>query len=131
MARPLNTDPDALLELLMDRENLMPTSINHGVAVPHTRDFILKMPYDTVWVVYPEQPIEYGALDNRPVHTLFFLFAGEDKRHLRLLAKLAHLTREEGLLQFLQSRPEKPELLQYIKRWEGRLNITAKESVKI
>ncbi len=131
IAKDLKADPDVLLELLMDRENLMPTSINHGVAVPHTRDFILNTQFDTIWTVYPKHPIEYGALDGKPVHTLFFLFAGEDKRHLRLLAKLAHLTREQGVLEFLQSRPEKAPLLQYVKKWEGSLNITAFESVKI
>ena len=130
LAKDLNSDADVLRELLLDRENLMPTSLNHGVAVPHTRDFLLKTPFDIVSVVYPKHPIEYGALDGKPVHTLFFLFACEDKRHLRLLAKLAHLTREKSVLDFLKSRPEKSELLQYIKKWEGKINLTAAETVK-
>ena len=123
IAKNIKSDAEVLKELLLDRERLMPTSLNHGIAVPHTRDFLLKTPFDVVFVAYPSRPIEYGALDGLPVHTLFFLFACEDKRHLRLLAKLAHLTRNEEVLQFLKTRPAKTELLTYVKKWEGCLNL--------
>ena len=52
------------------------------------------------------------------IHTLFFLFASSDKMHLHLLAKLAHLTRDVGSLDFLSQKPTKPNLLQYVKNWE-------------
>ena len=115
----LGLDQDVLSELLLDREKLMPTAINKGIAVPHTRDFLLQGAFDMIVVVYPLQPIEYGALDGKPVHTLFFLFSSNDKRHLNLLAKLAHLANDPKALQFLQTKPEKKELLEYIKTWEA------------
>jgi PTS system nitrogen regulatory IIA component len=121
IAASLNLDADVLTELFLDREELMPTALNHGVAVPHTRDFLLQAPFDVVTIVYPEKPIEYGALDGRKVHTMFFLLACEDKRHLHLLAKLAHLTREEESLYFLQTRPDRKDLLDYIKKWEAKI----------
>ena len=131
MANKLSLDVDVLTELLLDRESLMPTSLNHGVGVPHTRDFLLQKPYDVVTVVYPQKPIEYGALDGQKVHTMFFLFACEDKRHLHLLAKLAHLTRNEDSLQFLMKRPNQNSLLDYIKSWETQIRHTEEKTFSI
>lgn len=120
-AQKFDLDAGVLTDLLLDRERLMPTSLNHGIGVPHTRDFLLNTPYDVIAVVFPQQPIEYGALDGKPVHTLFFLFACEDKRHLHLLAKLAHLSSSPQAVEMLKSRPGKMRLLEYVKNWEAQL----------
>jgi len=116
----LGVDAEVLTELLLDREKLMPTALNHGIAVPHTRDFLLPGPCDVVVVVYPEEPIEYGALDGLPVHTLFFLFSSCDKRHLHLLAKIAHFASLEAA-HLLRSKPNKETLLDYMRHWESEL----------
>ncbi len=119
IASHLDLDADVLTDLLMDREKLMPTALNNGVAVPHTRDFLLNAPYDVITVVFLKEPIEYGALDHRPVHTLFFLLANEDKRHLHLLAKIAHFCSDQQNLNILQMRPNQKELLDHVRRWES------------
>ena len=119
IARDLGLDADVITELLLDREKLMPTALSNGVGVPHTRDFLLQESYDVVSVVFPKTPIQYGALDNLPVHTLFFLFACDDKRHLHLLAKLAHLSSKPENLNFMHRYPNKAQILESIKHWEG------------
>ena len=121
IAQKLGVDAEVLSELLLDREEMMPTALNNGIAVPHTRDFLRKGPLDMVFVVYPQTPIEYGALDGKPVHALFFLFAGNDKGHLQLLAKLAHLGSSADALEFLKSKPDKKTLLDFIRHWEGQI----------
>ena len=98
IAADICLDAEVITELLLDREKLMPTALSNGVAVPHTRDFLLQESFDVVAVVFPKEPIEYGALDGKPVDVLFFLFACDDKRHLHLLAKLAHLSSKGCLL---------------------------------
>lgn len=125
IARDLHLDAEVITELLIDRENLMSTALSNGIAVPHTRDFLLQESYDVVSVVFPKKPIEFGALDGKPVHTLFFLFACDDKRHLHLLAKLAHLSSNEKNLTFMQTHPNKLQFLEYIKSWEGNLTTAA------
>lgn len=122
MTTLLNWDPEVITELLMERESLQPTALNHGVAIPHTRDFLLSAHYDVVTIAYPKHPIQYGALDGQPVHTLFFLFANDDRNHLHLLAKIAHFCSNQANLEFLQKQPSKEELLEYIKNWESLLN---------
>ncbi|NGX26914.1 MAG: Nitrogen regulatory protein [Chlamydiae bacterium] len=123
IAEKMRLDPDVLSELLLDRERLMPTAFNNGVAVPHARECLQHVPFDLVSVVLPEKPIAYGALDEKPVDILFFLFATGDKIHLHLLAKIAHLSSNEEFLTFLRSHPEKAALLESIREWEGSLNI--------
>ncbi len=130
IAKNLSLDAGVLTDLLLDRENLMPTALNHGIAVPHTRDFLLPKSYNIVTVVYLNKPIEYGALDAQKVKTLFFLFACEDKRHLHLLAKIAHLTRHKESLEFINQHPGKAHLLNYIKNWEATLSVPGLEAVR-
>jgi len=120
VSEDLGLDPSVIADLLMDREKLMPTALNNGIAVPHTRDFLMKGTTDVIVVVFPKEPIKWGALDDNPVHTLFFLFACNDKRHLHLLAKLAHLSSNDEALELLRSKPEKKELLDYIKEQEAQ-----------
>lgn len=122
MSKHLNLDADGISDLLLDREKLQPTALNNGLGIPHTRDFLLNAHYDAVTVAYPEKPVPYGALDGQPVHTLFFLFACDDKRHLHLLAKIAHLTNQASTLKFLQTKPNKNELLNYIKAFEASIS---------
>lgn len=121
VAQKLGVDAGVLSELLLDREKLMPTALNNGIAVPHTRDFLRQGPLDMVFVVYPNDPLDYGALDGQAVHTLFFLFASHDKGHLQLLAKLAHLASHPKALEFLSTKPDKKSLLDFMRGWEGQV----------
>lgn len=120
-APKLGLDHEVLSELLLDREKMMSTALNNGIAIPHARDFLLPTPSDTVFIVYLQKPLEYGALDGKPVHTLFFLFSSTDKKHLHLLAKIAHFCSQPELFQFLCQKPAKELLLPFIKEWEEKI----------
>ena len=117
----LGIDADLISELLLDREKLASTALNHGIAVPHPREFVLKGQSDRVVVVFPENPVDFEAMDGKPVHTLFFLFSTQDKRHLHLLSKIAHLSSRAEAVELLQSKPEKDSLLAFIKSWENEI----------
>lgn len=117
----LDLDSEIISELLLDREALQSTALNNGIAIPHTRDFLLNAHFDTVSLVFPKNPLPYGALDGKDVHTLFFLFAGDDRRHLHLLAKIAHLSSQTATLEFLQSKPSKEKIFDYLKSWESNI----------
>lgn len=122
IAHRFDWDADTLTELLLDRENMMPTALNNGIGVPHARDSFINKHFDAVSIIFPKKPIEYGALDQKPVHTLFFLFACEDKRHLHLLAKLAHLSSHPDALKFFATHPTQDKVLEYVKAWESSVN---------
>ncbi|MEN9344286.1 MAG: system protein [Chlamydiota bacterium] len=121
IAQDLGVDPEILTEMLLDRESLMSTGIGSGIALPHTRELLSKSAIDRLFVAYPESVLEYGSLDGKPVHTLFFIFASYDKRHLQILAKLSHLSQSSQALTFFQTGPDKPALLSFISEWEDSL----------
>lgn len=121
LAPTLRLDAEVLFELFMDRESLVSTGVGNGLAIPHARDFLMSGHRDAVAVVFLNNPIPYGALDGQPVHTLFFLLASDDKRHLALLSKIAHLASNPAMLKALSKKPQKPELLELVKEWETKL----------
>ncbi len=125
LAQGKNLDADHLTELLLEREKLAPTALNFGIGVPHTRDYLINSHQNMVAVAFPETPISYGALDDVPVHTLFFLFACNEKQHLHLLAKIAHLSSKPEAINFLLGKPSKLKLLEFIKEWEQKIPIRA------
>jgi nitrogen PTS system EIIA component len=127
IATDLNLDADYISDLLLERENLQPTSLGNGIGIPHTRDYLLNNHHDIVVAAYPEKPISYGALDGKPVHIFFFLFACEDKRHLHLLAKIAHLSSLAETHELLASKPSKENLLEYIRLWEAGIQKVEEE----
>lgn len=121
MSQRFQLDAGVLTDLFMDRERLMPTGLGEGIAVPHTRDFLLQAHYDVVMAVFPKNPIEFGSLDGKPVSTCFFLFASDDRRHLNLLSKIAHFCSQSANRAFLTTQPSKDILLNYVKKWESSL----------
>jgi nitrogen PTS system EIIA component len=122
VAPRLGLDPDLMSELLIDREELMSTALNSGMAVPHPRDIVLEIPgSDAIITVFPQKPIDFEALDGQPVHVLFFLFSSSDKTHLHLLSKLAHLGSQQSSLDFLTTKPSQENLLAYVKEWEANI----------
>jgi PTS system nitrogen regulatory IIA component len=121
IAKNLSLDSEALTELLLDRERTQATSLGNGIGIPHTRDFFLKNNQDSVSLVLLDKPIEYGALDRKPVHSMFFLFASNNKKHLHLLAKIAHLSSLPATLALLQQHPSKEDFLKYVKDWESSI----------
>jgi PTS system nitrogen regulatory IIA component len=125
LSEKLMFNTEAVSSLFMERENLMPTSLGHGIAIPHTREFLINGLFDAVVVVYPKDEVDWGSLDGNPVHTLFFLFACDDRRHLNLLAKIAHFISKKEHVEFLKTKPKKEVLLEFIKDWES--SIKAKE----
>jgi PTS system nitrogen regulatory IIA component len=121
LAPSLKLDPEVLTDLFMERENLMSTSLGSGFALPHARDLLLYGRFDVVSVVFLQKPINFDALDGKPVHTLFFLLASNNKKHLSLLSKIAHLINTPSMRQKLEKRPTKIELLEIMKEWEENL----------
>lgn len=111
----------SLGELFLEREALMTTAIGNGVAIPHSRECLLSTPYDFVSFARIKEPVEWGALDGKKVGVLFFLAACDDRRHLHLLAKLAHLISSETIDLF--SIETKDQLLEEVKQFEKELTL--------
>ncbi|HPY29960.1 MAG TPA: PTS sugar transporter subunit IIA [Verrucomicrobiota bacterium] len=109
---PEGVDREFLLQVLLTREALESTAIGDGIAVPHVRNpIVLHVERPLVTLCFLENPIEFGALDGLPVHTLFTVVSPTVKAHLHLLSRLAFALRDPEFKTLLQQQGSRDELL--------------------
>ena len=90
MPLPEEVDRAFLLEVLQARESLGSTGIGHGLAIPHVRNpIVLHIPRPMVSLCFLERPVDFEAIDGRPVHTLFTIVSPTIRGHLHLLSRLS------------------------------------------
>ena len=86
-----------VIDALIERENLGPTGVGQGVALPHARlqgvekicGIFLKL----------EKPMDFDAVDRQPVDLVFALFAPETAGvdHLKALALVSRTLRDPAI----------------------------------
>lgn len=110
-------DKELIYDLLVSREKLMTTAIGDGLAIPHLRvPVVVNVPRPALSIFFTCEPIDMGALDGRPVHTLFLLLSLAPKQHLELLARLTFLFRQPQFVKLLQERAKPETILEWIQR---------------
>lgn len=87
-------DASRSVEALLDRENLGPTGVGNGVALPHARMEGLETVAGVM--VLLQTPIEFASVDRQPVDLVFALFAPVTAgvEHLKALALVSRTLRE-------------------------------------
>jgi len=109
---PEGTDRALLAEMLLARENLGSTAVGNGIAIPHPRFPVVLPPApETLSLCFLDRPVEFGALDGKPVHTLFVMVGASVKGHLRLLSRLAFSLQDEAFRRLLEARAVSESLL--------------------
>ena len=102
-----------MLDALIERERLGTTGIGFGVALPHTRLAKLKKIFCGFATT---EPVDFDAVDNKPVDLAFVLLvpeaAGAD--HLKALARLSRLLRNEDIVEALRRATSAKELYQLL-----------------
>lgn len=109
-APTLGAPEKVLFDSLMEREALGSTGLSGGAAVPHARSSAISKVAGVF--VRLEQPLEFDALDDRPVDLVFALFAPADSgaEHLRALAAVSRLLRRAEVREQLR-RAKTPDAL--------------------
>lgn len=101
-AHRLGVDPAAVLASLNEREQLGSTGFGHGVAIPHAKIEGL----DEIYGLFARlaDPVEYKAIDGRPVDLIFLLLSppGAGAEHLKALAATSRVTRDAATLERLR-----------------------------
>ncbi|MHB1686730.1 MAG: PTS sugar transporter subunit IIA [Ignavibacteriaceae bacterium] len=112
---PGNLSKEDVLGALLSREELMPTAIGNGIAIPHPRNPIVTDVNNAgVSICYLSKPAEFGALDKQPVHTLFILLTASPRMHLDVLSKISYLCQDKTFLEMLKRQAQKEEILKYV-----------------
>lgn len=88
-------EPDKIFNALMAREQLGSTGLGNGIAIPHCRVPLCKGIIGTL--VTLSEPIDFDAIDSKPVDLLFVLIVPEEQNdeHVRTLAGVAELFNDE------------------------------------
>lgn len=94
-----NQIPDSagLFDAVLRREQMSPTAIGKGVAVPHART--PSAPRTMLAIGIAKKGIPFGETDGDPVR-IFFLLAGppdSSRTHVALLAQIARLAKDPTL----------------------------------
>lgn len=119
---PENVNSDFLYKVLLARENLGSTAIGEGIAVPHARmPVVLHVSQPSVALCFLEQPVEFGALDGKPVFALFTIISPTIRAHLHLLSRLSYILRDEAFKTLLRVQGTRNEILQKIREIEQQI----------
>jgi PTS system nitrogen regulatory IIA component len=117
---PPDVDREFLVTILEAREAMGSTGLGEGIAIPHVRNPILiHVPAPFVTLCLLRHPVEFDAVDGKPVHALFSVISPTVPAHLRILAKLAMVLRDGELRGLLASRAPAERILDRVRALEA------------
>jgi mannitol/fructose-specific phosphotransferase system IIA component (Ntr-type) len=94
-------DQEEALQLIREREQLMPTGMGHGIAIPHGR--LLALDHPIVVFARHKEGIVFGGMDKAPCRLIALILsgAGTPDVHVKLLGAMAQLLGQEEIRQSL------------------------------
>jgi PTS system nitrogen regulatory IIA component len=126
MPLPEMVDRQFLLQVLLARESLGSTAVGKGVALPHVRNpVVLHVSRPMVTLCFLEKPIEFGALDGQPVHTLFTMLSPTVRAHLHMLACLSFALQQPEFSEAIARQGSREEIIAACERINQNLSQTA------
>lgn len=98
----LRLDGLAIFDVLWERERLGTTGIGQSLAIPHGRVPGLEKVFG--FFARLEQPVNFEAIDDKPVDLVFLLLSPEEAGadHLQALASVSRLLRDPKLCESLR-----------------------------
>lgn len=107
-------DAPFVVQLLIEREKLSSTGMRGGVAIPHA--YLPAMEKSLLMIGISHEGIDFDTLENDPVHVVFLLLGSDTERsaHIRILARLSRLMRNDSLRAHLLKTTSATEVLQAI-----------------
>jgi PTS system nitrogen regulatory IIA component len=103
-----------MAQVLMDREMLGTTGIGDGIAIPHGKlDSIEQV---LVIVGRSRQGVDFASLDHKPANIFFTVLAPSTVvgLHLKLLATVSRLLKDESFRQAFVAAPDQDKLWQLL-----------------
>lgn len=111
-----------LFNKLFERENVSSTGLGNGIAIPHPREQQEQLDQSMTAVCFLKNPIEYNALDKKPVSVLFILLCKSLEIHLHILSTLSFCLRDAEFSTFIKSAPDPDSILERIKNFQNAMS---------
>jgi len=109
-----------VVRALLDREEVMSTGVGGGVALPHAQSSAVAE--FAVAIARPREPIDFDALDGRPVEVVFLVVGPEDRTGLmRVLTRVSRLLYTGDLQKKIRKAKSAPEVVRLAVAEEARL----------
>lgn len=107
-------DVDALKQAVWQREQTRTTGIGHGVAIPHGK--CAGIGALAMAIGLPARPIEFGAVDGKPVQLVILLASPPDQTgpHIQALQGVSRLLTEEDTRDAIKAAKSASDLYQII-----------------
>lgn len=112
-------DFESIRRAVLEREHVMSTGVGNGFAIPHGKS-------DAVTDIVAgfgitEQPIEYDALDDKPVRLVFILVGKENMvgSHIKLLSRVSRLMNNESFRNKLLTLTSPEEIIDAFRKEEA------------
>jgi len=122
MPLPQDIDRNFVLQVILARESLASTAVGNGIALPHVRNpVVMHVPCPMVTVCFLEKPVEFGALDGQPVHTLFTLLSPTVRAHLQVLSSLSFALLQPEFSEVIARHGSAEEILKACKTVDERI----------
>jgi mannitol/fructose-specific phosphotransferase system IIA component (Ntr-type) len=115
------TDPKKVLEAVLDREATRTTGIGNGLAIPHGK--CTGTDHLVMAIGRPAAPIDFQAIDGRPVNLIWLLSSPPDKTgpHIHALARISRLMTIDKFRQALTVAKTAQEIFDTIVQQENSL----------
>ena len=128
MPLPPGIDRKFLLDILLAREALASTGIGDGIALPHVRNpIVLHVGQPQITLGFLEHPVDFGAIDGKPVYCLFTIISPNVRTHLHLLSQLSFALRDDAFKAALERRAPREELFDLLDRIDQAMNTHSPE----
>lgn len=125
---PSNVDRELLLRLFLAREESASTAIGDGIAIPHVRNpIVMHVTRPAVTLAFLSQPVDFGALDGKPVRVLFSIISPTNRNHLQLLSRLSFALHDDRLRQTVVRQAPREDILQEFQRVEASMGAAVHE----
>ena len=121
---PDDVKKETLLDAMLIREELGSTGLGDGIAIPHARyPVVTHIPHVLVSISFLEEPVDYGAIDGKPVNCLFTLISPTIRRHLKMLSRIAYALKSPQVKEVLLKQASRDIILNTIETNEKSLDI--------
>jgi nitrogen PTS system EIIA component len=115
-------EPAAVLKAIRDREEVMSTAFDNGVAIPHPRNPLPEAVGQPI-IAYARafKPIPFGGPRGGMTDLFFLVISRDASTHLRLLARLGQMIREPEFLERLRSTDDPVETFEIIREYDDAI----------